>query len=1063
LEQPLSTTADEILDLWGDTIPLDSTPTMTIKSSGSATLSQSKLNIKSYSIYKDDHGAGQYADYEIIKELGRGGIGVVHRARQTSVDRSIAVKMIKDQHLGKPEVHDKFLTEAVVTASLDHPNIVPIYDLGEDDKGHAFYTMKEVKGIPWSETITDKSQPDNLSIFLRVCDALAFSHNQQIIHLDLKPENIILSEFGEVLVMDWGSAASVVEDSKAIYIKNMASVVSSPAYMAPEMAKISVDDIGIRSDIYQLGGILFEILTGNPPHTGTSVIDCLRNAANNIIRGTDQESELMDIALKAMSKNKDDRFQTVKELQEAIHLYEDHHESLSLTSLARQHLDTAQSNLNYEMFNQAVFAFRQAVEMWGENKTALAGLSKAQRAYGQCAFDKQDLDLALSILDPKNTAHVSLIEQVQNAIALREDRKKKIILFKNTALGLGVIIFIIVSISFFWIREEQRNTEAALIMAQEEKDRAESEAQRATSVSHFLTDMLIQTDPTGTGGRHITVLQLVEVMSKEIEQRSGDNLQTQHSLHSTIGRVFLGLGEYDKASVHIQKAQELAEELFSKQSLEYINDLNNMAEVLHKQGKLVTSLPMFLEAERLTKEISNEDNGILARIYDNLAELYLFKGDYEKAKTHYEKALNINKIISGEKSFCYAESLHNYAEYHRQEGNYQEAEEFYLQTLKIYNESIGKHNASYAINLSNLAELYREQGHYTQAEPLYIESLTIMGDVLGENHPNYGICLNNLGHVYYLQADYQKAEPIFQETLEIYRQSIGENHPYYAITLSSLGSIYNAQYQHEKSQVAYKKALQIFQAHFGKQHEEYATALHNLASQYYFSGEYDKAEVLTREALDITAQTQGEEHQSYAIGLITLAEILRAQEHLKEAERQCLNALDIFKNHTGENTPAFAVTLLNLSRIIHEGGDQDKAERHVTRGLEIAKNTLSDSHPYYASGLITLAKIQNKKQAFQQAEKSCNQALDIYRMSGETTPHYASGLYCLGLVYEKQGLNEKAQKYFKHSLSIRKNTLGEEHPDTQSVQNKMPHKTDRRKFEINGEPTKTNLPTHTTQ
>ena len=138
-------------------------------------------------------------------------MGVVYSARQASIDRTVAIKMLKNDIASDDEQREKFLSEAVVTGDLDHPNIVPIYDLGSNETGALFYSMKRVQGTPWMSVIDRKSNAENIDILMKVADAVAFAHSRGVIHRDLKPENVMLGDFGEVLVMDWGLAISTAE------------------------------------------------------------------------------------------------------------------------------------------------------------------------------------------------------------------------------------------------------------------------------------------------------------------------------------------------------------------------------------------------------------------------------------------------------------------------------------------------------------------------------------------------------------------------------------------------------------------------------------------------------------------------------------------------------------------------------------------------------------------------------------------------------------------------------------------------------------------------------------
>ncbi|MGC3967811.1 MAG: serine/threonine-protein kinase [Pirellulales bacterium] len=318
-------------------------------------------------------GSAAEADYQLIDTIGEGGIGVVYAARQAAIDRTVAVKMLRSQDADTQQ-RGKFLSEAVVTGELDHPNIVPIYDLGANQKGSLFYSMKRVRGTPWNKVIRDKSLTENLEILMKVADAVAFAHSRHVVHRDLKPENVMLGDFGEVLVMDWGLALAGVGGKGRKAPAHDPGMGGTPAYMSPEMAVGPLERIDARSDVYLLGAILFEIVAGRPPHTGPNVMGCLFAAARNEIVPTDHDGELMSIARVAMSTERDERFQSVKDFQAAVRDYQSHAESVLLATRAADLLAEARRTNGYDHFAQAVFGYQQAVDLWPGNHAAEAGI-----------------------------------------------------------------------------------------------------------------------------------------------------------------------------------------------------------------------------------------------------------------------------------------------------------------------------------------------------------------------------------------------------------------------------------------------------------------------------------------------------------------------------------------------------------------------------------------------------------------------------------------------------------------------------------------------------------------
>jgi serine/threonine-protein kinase len=236
------------------------------------------------------NGAGRY---QLVGELGRGGMGAVLKGRDTDLGHDVAVKVLLDAHKGKPELVGRFVEEAQVGGQLQHPGVVPVYELGRFPDGRPFFAMKLVKGqtlatLLWQRQSPQDELPRFVQVFAQVCQALAYAHARGVIHRDLKSANVMVGAFGEVQVMDWGlakvlrqGAAEAEEAPTQIRTARSAgsaagsgsetragSVLGTPAYMAPEQANGEVDRLDERADVFGLGAVLCEILTGRPPYAG---------------------------------------------------------------------------------------------------------------------------------------------------------------------------------------------------------------------------------------------------------------------------------------------------------------------------------------------------------------------------------------------------------------------------------------------------------------------------------------------------------------------------------------------------------------------------------------------------------------------------------------------------------------------------------------------------------------------------------------------------------------------------------------------------------------------------
>jgi tetratricopeptide (TPR) repeat protein/predicted Ser/Thr protein kinase len=311
-------------------------------------------------------GSGQsYADhngrYTLVNEIARGGMGQIYFGKDPQLERQVAVKVSSISEGGEDP---RFTKEAKVLALLAHPNIVPIYNVGVDGQGRPFYSMKLVKGRTLQAVLNALKDGDAaatkeytraglLTIFRKVCDAMAFAHAKGILHRDLKPENIMVGEYGEVLVMDWGLAKILGERDAAGVVKAAATdtgdygmtlegeVMGTPQYMSPEQAEGMVAELDIRSDIYSLGGILYAVLTLRPPVGGSTLAEVLGNVKSGVLsamgtatrmtKGIGVRPEPMTVAVpaalqavtfKAMALNRENRYASVALFAEDIESYQ---------------------------------------------------------------------------------------------------------------------------------------------------------------------------------------------------------------------------------------------------------------------------------------------------------------------------------------------------------------------------------------------------------------------------------------------------------------------------------------------------------------------------------------------------------------------------------------------------------------------------------------------------------------------------------------------------------------------------------------------------------------------
>ncbi len=430
------------------------------------------------------------AEYEVGETLGKGGMGVVTIARQASLDRRVIVKSICPEYTGYAEAQEKFITEALATGSLDHPNVVPVHDMGIGAGGELFYVMKEVKGSTWRELLPTLSEAENIEILQHVSDAVAYAHDKGIIHRDLKPGNVMIGDYGEVLVMDWGLAAAVTPDAKAAQLTDASACAGTPAFMAPEMARGLARDLGPWTDQYLLGGILFAILTGAPPHSGANAREGLNNAANNALRPTTRADNWMKVALRAMATAPHKRYPSVKEFQKALRNCQAHAESIALARRGEAFMAKAEAGIGYDDYGRAIFAFEQALDLWERNIAVLSRLAEARLACANRAFEKGDYDLALSLMKKHSgPAEAELARKAGYELRQRESRNRLVRVLGIAAAGALLLVTLVagaatVAISQRAESEHRARSEAeAALRSAEAKLRLARETHRRTEES----------------------------------------------------------------------------------------------------------------------------------------------------------------------------------------------------------------------------------------------------------------------------------------------------------------------------------------------------------------------------------------------------------------------------------------------------------------------------------------------------------------------------------------------------------------------------------------------------
>ncbi|MCB9677665.1 MAG: serine/threonine protein kinase [Alphaproteobacteria bacterium] len=372
------------------------------------------------------------------EEIGRGGMGVVRAARQQSLKRQVAAKTVTGGG-----TNEELLQEAWVAGALEHPNIVPVYDIEVVDD-QPWVVMKRIQGVPWSTLIGSRRRIRerfgtdplewNLQTLLSVCNAVEYAHSRGVLHRDLKPSNVMIGDYGEVWVVDWGAAVSVLdtEDSRFPLARDQDQFTGTPAYMAPEMLLGDGRALTEKTDIYLLGGLLWKIVTGRPPHPG-DVHEIVRTLLDPL--EIPDSLPFADLLRRTLDPMPPARPASVAEFRLAVTDFLAHRGSTALVASARRHLERLADLTSiaepedphahrlqiYDVYGACRFGFGEALAAWADSTEAREGLRDAVERLVSYELAQGDPRSALLHLGQLESPPADLVQRAEALAARRRD------------------------------------------------------------------------------------------------------------------------------------------------------------------------------------------------------------------------------------------------------------------------------------------------------------------------------------------------------------------------------------------------------------------------------------------------------------------------------------------------------------------------------------------------------------------------------------------------------------------------------------------------------------------
>ena len=911
----------------------------------------------------------QIGPYKLLQQIGEGGMGTVFMAEQHEpVKRRVALKVIK-LGMDTRQVIARFEAERQALTLMDHPNIAKVLDAGTTDSGRPYFVMELVKGQPITLYCDEHrlTPRQRLELLIPVCQAIQHAHQKGIIHRDIKPTNILVAEYDEQpvpKVIDFGVAKATSQTlTEKTMFTGLGQIVGTLEYMSPEQAKVNQVDIDTRSDIYSLGVLLYELLTGSTPFDRKRLHSAAFDEMLRIIREEEPPKP---------STRLSDSYDSLPSISALRHT-----EPAKLPKLVRGELD---------------WIVMKALEKDRSRRYETANGFAAD-------LDRYLNDEAVQACPPSTAYQLRKFVKRNRAQVIAG-------CIVTGALVLGVIG---TSIGMVWALTEKAKATAsavseaeAKVAAQENEQKAiastraaeaskEKEArarQRAETITEFVTTALKSSDAqnigaaTGATGAvyDMTILAAMDNAVTDIDSgRFKDDPETEASLRDTIGVILFNNAKYDKALPLLERALDMRERLFGGDAPAVATSLTSLATLHLEQGRFSQAEPLFARALAIREKALSPDHADLATGLNNLASLYQVQSRYAEAEPLYTRALAIQEKALGPNHSSVANSLNNLATLYRAQGLYAQAEPLYTRALAIREKDLGPDHPNVANGLNNLATLYLDQSRYAQAEPLFMRALAIREKALGPEHPTVAQNLNSLAALYYHQAQYANAEPLYTRALAIQEKALSRDDPAVAVGLINLAALYYIQSQYTQAEPLWTRALAIREKALGPDHPEVATVQNNLAMLKLAQGQYAQAEPLFTRALAIREKALGPDHPDVASNLNNLASLYFAQGLYPASEPLWTRALAIREKVLGPDHPGVLYILNRLAELYLVQSQYAPAEPLLTRALAIREKALVPDNADLAGSLSNLARARQGLGKTVEARQGFDQAVAMIR------------------------------------------------------------------------------------
>jgi len=724
--------------------------------------------------------------YRIKRILGEGGMGVVYLAERKDLGSLAAIKILRDAWLS-PARRDRFASEQRTLAQLNHPSIARLYDADTLPDGTPWFVMEYVEGQTLTEYCAARIRtiPGRLALFRAVCEAVLHAHQHAVIHRDLKPSNILVKHDGTVKLLDFGIAKQLESLDMTADQTRTGLRLMTPAYASPE--QILGGRVGVHTDIYSLGVVLYELLTGRLPFDLSSRTP---GEVETMVAKLEPERPSIVARRLAASPGGGSVVHTGSRTSWA---------DLDVLCLTAMHKDPERRYRTVEALIRDVDHFLEGEPLEARPDTMGYRLGKFVRRNSRQVAAAA---LALAVIIGVVVFYTVRLTNARNAALAQAARTQRIQGFMTSLFEGG----------------DETAGPAESLRVVTLLDRGVQEA-RTLSGEPAVQAELYQTlgsiyEKLGNLGRADSLLQTA------LEQRRS----LFGAEHPEVARSLVALGLLRSDQADYDQAERLAREGLAMSRRAVPLDLAAVARaatalgvVLENRGSYDQAIQVLTEAARLDSSAGLPQTDLVATLTE-LANVQFYAGHYAVSDTLNRQVLAIDRQLYGEHHPHVASDLINLGAIQSEGGHYPEAERYYRQALEIYQGWYGKTHYEVASTMTMLGRVLIPQGRLDEASDLLHQALAIRENVFGKVHPSVASTLNELGRVAQQQGRLDEAEADFRRMADIYRAVYHDKHYLIGVALSNLGSVYMDRKDHAQAERFFREAVRRYRETLSEDH-----------------------------------------------------------------------------------------------------------------------------------------------------------------------------------------------------------------------------------------------------